>query len=142
MKTKHHHRSPNSMTMPINVTSQEGRIKTKAIGKNKRLAKATYLLVPKISDSKIFYSHREYLLSSSGAPSPRRQTRARVITRTSKNNVLLEFGCSLTLKTVKHSSDYSTSIRQYDLLAHSTTFQVGDFLFSSPEFTTSSTSDC
>src|SRR4051812_46815083 len=34
---------------------------------------------------KIFYSHWEYLYSSSGAPSPRRQRCARVITRTSRN---------------------------------------------------------
>src|SRR3954467_7066341 len=99
----------------------------------------------KFSDFQIFYSHWEHLYSSSGAPSPRRQRRARVISCTSRNNVLSEFGCSLTLKSVKHSSDYSqkdSAIQQYDLLAHSTTFRVGAFLFSSPEFITSSASDC
>src|SRR4051812_31347071 len=55
---------------------------------------------------KIFYSHWEYLYSSSGAPSPRSQRCAQVITRTSRNNILLEFGCSLTPKTVNHSSDH------------------------------------
>ena len=54
LKTKHQHRSPNSMTTPINATSQEGRIKIKTIGKNKRLEKVTYLSVSKYSDQNHF----------------------------------------------------------------------------------------
>src|SRR3954467_11278666 len=67
----------------------------------------------------------------SGAPSPRRQTCTRRTTRACGNNTYVELGCSLTLKSKRHSSDYSQKAQQTKLLAHSTIFRVGAFLYDS-----------
>src|ERR1041385_5107415 len=77
----------------------------KQLAKNQKIPKASY--TSKFSDSTKFLLPSGVPLFEFGCSLTQTARCARVITRTSRKNILSEFGCSLTPEAVKRSSDYS-----------------------------------